>query len=346
MNYLSKKKLLTPKKILSSKKPKVESKPPVEKKPSWDDETIKLPPQEQVQAGADTMLQQASTRIEGFVKPKLAKDIALKTLITGPPGSGKSMFMYGVPASKAAPIYVIRTKPLDRTIAFYEDRVEDNEIVVFETFDGLKEEEWNLERVSANVQIALHRLAKLQAGTVVLDDVTDHYQGLQSWMENLTDAKRTKYGKVIRMEWSRIYDRLISGMILVYRKPKIPVFILSQIKDIFGSDAEIKKEEGLTTPKHDSRAPKEVDHLIDFKIEVASYYDFGPEISQFVDVPATEVKTNIASFKKVRGWALNPRRDRFYDFTYPNLKIYMNNKGVNFYEPEGAEPFVPPNRFG
>jgi len=346
VNYLSKK--LTKRKVLSIPKKKPESKTASAniETPAETSSANTPPTYEQVQSGANEMLQKASTQIKGFVKPKLAKDIALKCLISGPPGSGKSMFGYGVPASKLAPIYVIRTKPLDRTIQFYEERVEDGVIQVFETFDGLEEDEWNMERVSANVQIATHRLARIEAGTVILDDVTDHYQGLQSWMENLTDAKRTKYGKVIRMEWSRIYDRLISGLILVYRKPKIPVFIMSQIKDVFGTDAEVKKEEGLTTPLHASRAPKEVDHLIDYKIEVASYYDYGPEISQYVDIPTTETKVNIATFRKVRGWVNNPRRDRFYDFVYPHLKTYMNNKGVKFYEPEGAEPFVPANRFG
>jgi hypothetical protein len=344
VNYLNKK--LTRRKVLSPKKIESKTASANLETPAETTSANTPPTYEQVEAGANAMLQQAATQIAGFVKPKLAKDIALKALISGPPGSGKSMFGYGVPASKGAPIMVIRTKPLDRTIQFYEERVEDGLIQVFETFDGLKEEEWNMERVAHNVQIATHRLAKMQAGTVILDDVTDYYQGLQAWMENLTDAKRIKStGKPVRMEWARIYDRLISGLILVYRKPKIPVFIMSQIKDVFGSDAEIKREDGLTTPLHASRAPKEVDHLIDFKIEVASYYDYGPEISQYVEIPATETKLNIATFRKVRGWANNPRRDRFYDFVYPKLKSYMNSKGVNFYEPEGAEPFVPPNRF-
>ena len=71
----------------------------------------------------------------GFVKPMLSKDVALKMAIYGPPGAGKSYFMYGMPASKHAPIYVVRTKPLDNTASLFKDRIEDGEIYVYNCFD-------------------------------------------------------------------------------------------------------------------------------------------------------------------------------------------------------------------
>ncbi len=284
--------------------------------------------------------------VEGFKKPLLAKDVAFKGIFYGPPGGGKSTGGYTFPCDRRNPLYVIRTKPLDTSIDPFQELVEDDAILVFDCFDGVKEDEWNLERVASNVQIAVTRLAKLDKdapGTIIIDDLTDMYQGLMSWMENLTDAKIVKStGKVSRMEWGRIYDRLLSMLILAYRNPKRPLLIMAQIQDVFGDGGSPMLEDGLTTQQHKARIPKEVFHLVDYSIEVAPYSDFGEQIHSYVpDIPASESMLNIGSFKKCRNWMLNLKRDRFYNVLYPNIRKFMGNKGVNFYEPEGCTPFIP-----
>ena len=349
-------KKLSLKKISTIKKKSVSEPPPLTDEDIVDEtqESVDLtervigqtqPTQEQLAQSAAVFSQQAAAYIEGFDPPELAEDVALKMLIYGPPGSGKSYFSYGIPASPAQPIYIIRTKPLDVTANKYRERALNKTIRVFKCFDPKSPdpENWNYEVVAHRVQTAALRLMHIQAGSVVIDDVTDFYQGLQSWMENLTDVKRNKAdGKPVRMEWGRIYDKLMTALTQVYWNPKVPLFICAQIKDVFGERGKIKIEEGLTTGLHEAKAPMEIMHLVDYKVEINRVYEFGDEIREFMsDIPYSEELTNICSFKKVRNWVGNPIRDRFYDFTYPNLRKYMLAKGVDFYQPPNCEPYVP-----
>ena len=350
---MSKKTLIRKRSLQAPKKepvvePEIKEQVHEEDFPDEVEKKVPEPTPEQFQQGAQQLQQVAAAHIEGFEAPELAEDVALKCLIYGPPGAGKSYFVYGLPASPAAPIYIIRTKPLDVTVNKYRARGKDGTIRVFKCFDPKQPdpEKWNYETVAHRVQIAALRLAHIQEGTVVLDDVTDFYKGLQSWMENLTDVKRNqKDQKPIRMEWGRIYDKLMTALTQIYWNPKITLIIVSQVKEQFDKKGKVQIEEGLTSGIHEAKAPMEIMHLIDYKMEIARVWEFGDEIRDYMDgIPASEELTNICSFKKVRNWVNNPKRDRFYDFTYPNLRKYMLAKGVDYYQPPNCESFVPDPR--
>lgn len=288
-----------------------------------------------------------------------ASDIAFKGGVFGKGGAGKTFGACTFPCSPEHPLKIIKGDPIaaDLALHHFRPRLDDGSIIVADAvvseelrklragpdYRNALRKHIDLEKTAFAIEDAIEDAVSDLRGSLILDNVTSLVKGISAWMDRKASV-RTVSGKPVQYEWGMVYARLSRAIFQPFSVPTMPVILIAQVKKQYDGAKPIF-EEGFSNrvPVYDARWASEIDHYCNYVIDVTPVASYKrDEIRKIVrEVPAGGRATNIASFTKSRLWFVDREVDRFYDFTYPNLRTFMDAMDASFYSPPNTTILVP-----
>lgn len=177
----------------------------------------------------------------------------LKIGIYGEPETGKSFFG---DTCLPKPVYVIDSELAAVKLAKQHFPQEDIRICEVKV---ISEETMQPDPIKSMYELenAIVALAKVEQGSIVIDNVTDYWGYLNAWIES-TAIRRTKSGQPLRFEWGRANERYRYFIMRLLTMP-LTVVLIAQSKHAFSSKG---KELSVTVPRWQKQTGYWVDIIL------------------------------------------------------------------------------------
>lgn len=241
----------------------------------------------------------------------------IKTLLWGPPGSGKTYTSLTFPG----PIYFIDTDDgVALNLKYVDTKKEVNVVEIVEFSKGGKTNDTGQEIDSKLDEHALMSLEKFEevinllsnkeidTGTIVIDTITDVWAWIGTWLKINTEKTVSKSGSeyMSRFAWGDANNRY-DWMMKELKKIKCNLIIIARVKDVYDGTGNI-------TAQKKPDAQKKTESYVDVVVELKRIPIKGPD--------GKMTSTRKAYISKSRG--ADPVDPTIVDITYDKLKKLLD----------------------
>lgn len=270
---------------------------------------------------------------------------AMKMLITGYWGAGKSYMYMTSPCSPDHILYIIQIEPMAsyETQLLYHPKFADGSIKVFDALQYRIEDDNpvpDLEATAAKFEDAIAYLArkKVTECTIAVDSWTSIDKGFTSGFETKADGAGGKGKASNQLRWGNLYAKIAKNLNWPAKADKILFWLVAQIRKKYEGPQPLKHPGFAFLDRIESRVSSEVNHSAQYKGIVRRYDEFSPEDIKRLEgniLGAPDDYHNVFFIEK-GPWKTSLSNSGFYGATYSNLLEYTRSQGIYHYSPPGT----------